>query len=237
VRLAKSLLAELIGTFALIFIGAGAVIVLPPHSIAAVALAHGLVIMIFAYAYGKDSGSLINPAMTISAVVAGEHPVLDAIPVIIMQLIGGIFGAEALLGIYGNGAPNQLGQTLIDLHHTTLLGGFLLEAIGSFFLANTILNAGIRGAGGNLAPLAIGMTLTVCIFAFGPITGGSLNPARTLGPAVANGNYSEVDIYFAAQILGGVVAGLLYRFVWKKSANTVAGGVPGEHSIPWGWPH
>jgi MIP family channel proteins len=216
-RLVKPLLAEFIGTFALIFIGAGAVTVLAPNQIAAVALAHGLVIMIFAYSYGKDSGSFINPAMTIAAVVAGEHSVMDAIPVIIVQLLGGIAGAEALLLIYGHGAPNQLGETLVDLHRTSMLGGFALEAIGTFFLANTLLNAAVRGTAGRLAPFAIGMTVTLCIMAFGPITGGSLNPARTLGPAVAMNNFSEVDVYFAAQILGAVVAGLLYRFVWKES--------------------
>jgi MIP family channel proteins len=218
-RLAKPLLAEFIGTFALIFIGAGAVTVLAPNNIAAVALAHGLVIMVFAYSYGKDSGSFINPAMTIAAVVAGEHSFWDAIPVIIVQLLGGIAGAEVLLLVYGHSAPHNLGETLIDLHKTSIWGGFALEAIGTFFLANTILNAAIRGIAGRLAPFAIGMTLTICIMAFGPITGGSLNPARTLGPAFAMNNYSEVDIYFAAQILGAVVAGLLYRFVWKDAGE------------------
>jgi MIP family channel proteins len=218
-RLAKPLLAEFIGTFALIFIGAGAVTVLAPNQIAAVALAHGLVIMTFAYAYGKDSGSYINPAMTLAAVVAGEHSILDAIPVIIVQLLGGIAGAEVLLLVYGHNAPHGLGSTLIDLHRTSVWGGFALEAIGTFFLANVILNGAIRGTAGKLAPFAIGMTLTLCIFAFGPITGGSLNPARTLGPAVATGNYSEIDIYFAAQIAGAIAAGLLYRFVWKEPAK------------------
>jgi MIP family channel proteins len=216
-RLAKPLLAEFIGTFALIFIGAGAVTVLTPNNIAAVALAHGLVIMIFAYSYGKDSGSYINPALTIAVVVAGEHSFLDAIPVIIVQFLGGIAGAEVLLLVYGHGAPHQLGATLIDFQKTSVWGGFALEAIGTFFLANTVLNAAARGTAGRLAPFAIGMTVTLCIMAFGPITGGSLNPARTLGPAFATNNFSEVDIYFAAQILGAAVAGLLYRFVWNES--------------------
>jgi glycerol uptake facilitator-like aquaporin len=226
-RLAKPLLAEFIGTFALIFIGAGAVTVLGANQIAGIALAHGLVIMAFAYAYGKDSGSYINPALVVAAVVAGEHSVLDAIPVILAQLLGGIAGAQALLLIYGPAAPHDLGATMIDLHRTTLMGGFALEAIGTFFLANTVLNAGLRGAAGALAPIAIGMTVTVCILAFGPITGGSVNPARTLGPAVAIGNYNEVGLYVVAQLLGGAVSGLLYRLVWNRSSKTV---VLGERS-------
>jgi MIP family channel proteins len=221
-RLAKPLLAEFIGTFALIFIGAGAVTVLAPNQIAGVALAHGLVIMAFTYAYGKDSGSYINPALTVAAVIAGEHSLLDAIPVILVQLLGGIAGAEALLMIYGPVAPHHLGATMIDLHRTSLMGGFLLEAIGTFFLANTVLNGALRGTAGALAPFAIGMTVTVCILAFGPITGGSVNPARTLGPAFATGDYSEVGIYVAAQLLGGAIAGLLYRLVWNRSAKPAA---------------
>jgi aquaporin Z len=218
-RLAKPLLAEFIGTFALIFIGAGAVTVLGPNHIAGIALAHGLVIMAFAYAYGKDSGSYINPALTVAAVIAGEHALLDAIPVILVQLLGGIAGAEALLLIYGPAAPHHLGATMIDLHRTTLMGGFMLEAIGTFFLANTVLNGALRGTAGALAPFAIGMTVTVCILAFGPVTGGSVNPARTLGPAVAIGNYSEVGLYVVAQLFGASVCGLLYRLVWNRSSS------------------
>jgi MIP family channel proteins len=216
-RLTKPLLAEFIGTFALIFIGAGAVTVLSSNQIVGIALAHGLVIMAFAYAYGKDSGSYINPALTVAAVVAGEHSALDAIPVIVAQLLGGIAGAECLALIYGPAAPHHLGETLIDLHRTTLLGGFLLEAIGTFFLANTVLNAALRGTAGRLAPFAIGMTVTGCILAFGPITGGSVNPARTFGPAFATGDFSEVGIYIAAQLIGAGCAGLLYRFVWNRA--------------------
>ncbi len=111
---AKSLLAEFIGTFALIFIGAGAVTVLAPNAIAAVALAHGFVIMTFAYTFGKDTASYINPAVTLSVVVAGELTVVEAIPIILAELLGGIMGALLLLAIYGHAAPNHLGATLID---------------------------------------------------------------------------------------------------------------------------
>ncbi|WP_428484464.1 MIP/aquaporin family protein [Rhodopila sp.] len=222
-RLGKPLLAEFIGTFALVFIGAGAVTVLAPNETVAVALAHGFVIMTFAYAFGNDSRSYINPALAIAGLVAGEHAVADVIQVIVAQLLGGIAGAALLAFVYGAGAPHHLGATLIDLNRTTLLGGFILEAIGTFFLANTVLNTAIRGTAGRLAPFAIGMTVSFCIMAFGSVTGGSLNPARTLGPAVASGDYSELSIYLAAQVLGAVMAGLLYRFVWKEAAPQASG--------------
>lgn len=213
---AKSLTAEFIGTFALIFIGAGAVTVMVPGTIGAVAFAHGLVIMVFAYAFGKDSGSYINPAVTLSVVVAGELSVAEAIPIIVVELLGGIVGALCLLAIYGGAAPNHLGATLIDLQMTSVWGGFLLETIGTFFLTNTVLNTAVRGAAGQFAPIAIGMSVTFCIIAFGAITGGSLNPARTLGPAIASGQYDNIGVYFAAQIAGAILAGALYRFVWKE---------------------
>jgi len=218
--LGKLLLAEFIGTFALIFIGAGAVTVLAPNDLIAIALAHGLVIMTFAYAFARDSYGYINPALVVGSLVAGVHSARDAIAMIVVQLLGGIAGALLLGAIYGFDAPNHLGATLMDLNRTTVLGGFVLEAIGTFFLANSVLNTAIRGAAGNLAPFAIGMTLSICIMAFGPITGGSLNPARTLGPAVASGDFSLTWVYVLAQVCGGVVAGLMYRFVWKEKQAT-----------------
>lgn len=213
----KLLFGEFLGTFALVFIGAGAVTVLEPSETVAVALAHGFVIMAFAYALGTHSRSYVNPALAIAAVVAGEASIRIALPVIIVQLLGGVAGAGVLLLVYGGGAPHHLGATLLDLNRTTLAGGFILEALGTFFLANTVLNTTIRGTAGKFAPFAIGMTVSFCIMAFGPITGGSMNPARTLGPAIAIGDYSQVPLYLLAQISGAVAAGLLFRFVWKQA--------------------
>ncbi|MBI0476976.1 aquaporin family protein [Sphingomonas sp. MA1305] len=216
-RFGKSLLAEFIGTFALIFIGAGAVIALSPNETVAVALAHGLTIMSIAYAFGNESGSYLNPALSLAVVIAGERKFAAAIPTILAQLAGGVGGGLALAAIYGAGAPHHLGATVVDLERTSLLGGAWLEALGTFLLANAVLNAAVRKTAGNLAPFAIGMTVALCIMAFGPVTGASLNPARTLGPAVAIGDYSQVGIYIVAQMLGAGAAALLYRFVWNRA--------------------
>jgi MIP family channel proteins len=227
-RLFKPLLAEFLGTFALIFVGAGAATLLAPTQIVAVALAHGFVIMTFAYTFGKDCGSYINPALTLSAVVAGEHSARDAAAIIVAQLLGGILGAQLLALIYGYGAPHHLGATLINLDQTTVLGGFLLEAIGTFFLANTMLNTAHRGTAGALAPFAIGMTVSLCILGFGSITGGSVNPARTIGPAIASGEYANIGVYLAAQVLGAVAAGLAYRFVWRTQDARAPARAPAQ---------
>ena len=94
-----------------------------------------------------------------------------------------------------------------------------MEAAGTFFLANAVLNTAVRRTAGQFAPFAIGMTVSFGIMAFGPVTGAALNPARTLGPAVAMGDFHEVGLYIGAQLSGAVFAALLYRFAFKQSGK------------------
>jgi aquaporin Z len=221
-KLSTSLLAELIGTFALIFIGAGAG-ALGIGGLVGVAFAHGLVVLGFAYAYGHISGTHINPAVTIGVWTAGKIESTRALAYIAVQLIGGILGAFALCQVLG-GTQTGLGATTLahglDVHGTTInvspAMGMVLEAILTFFLANAVLNAGISGKATVPGGIAIGLTLTFCILMGGPLTGASLNPARTLGPAVVSGNFADLWVYFVGPILGGVVAGLLYRGVFEE---------------------
>jgi MIP family channel proteins len=215
-RLSTSLVAELIGTFALIFIGAGSV-ALSSHPVG-VALAHGLVVVGFAYAYGHISGTHINPAVTLGVWVAGKIDAARAAAYIAVQLAGGILGALALRWVLG-GTASGLGVTRLaqnlDLHGSpytvTPAVGLFVEALLTFFLVNAVLNAGISGKATIPGGLAIGLTLTFCILMGGPLTGASLNPARTLGPAVAAGSYDDLWLYFAGPAAGGLVAGVLYR--------------------------
>jgi glycerol uptake facilitator-like aquaporin len=118
----------------------------------------------------------------------------------------------------------------VDTHRITYGGAFVLEAIGTFFLVNTVVHTAVRGSAGVLAPFAIGMTVTVCILMFGALTGGSINPARTIGPAVATGVYDGVPIYLVAQFVGGAVAGLLYRAFWVRAESRMSrtGAIPAE---------
>src|ERR1700710_2226902 len=201
-RLTKALAAEFIGTFALIFLGAGA----------ATALGGG---QIPAIAFGDISGGHINPAVTVGLAAAGEFPPRRVAPYIVAQVAGAIAAGYCLLSVFG-GPVNHLGATLVDTQRVTYGGAFALEAIGTFFLVNTVLHGAVRGAAGPLAPFAIGMTVTVCILMFGALTGGSVNPARTIGPAVATGEYDGIAIYLAAQLVGSMIAGALYRVFWSQ---------------------
>lgn len=216
-RLAPKLLAELIGTFAFVFIGAGTAAIVGDGvglpGIVAIALAHGLTIMAFAYAYGPISGGHMNPAVTLGMLAAGAMRVREAIGYIISQLAGGTIGALLLRVLLG-GTATGLGTPELA-HHLALgpatisvtpLAGFIIEAVLAFFLVSIVFGTAVVGRAGHLAPLAIGMTLTFNILMGGALTGAAFNPARALGPMIATGNLANAWLYVAAPIAGALVA-------------------------------
>lgn len=221
-KLSTSLVAEFIGTFALIFIGAGAG-ALGIGGLVGVAFAHGLVVVSFAYAYGHISGTHINPAVTAGVWAAGKIDPGRAISYIIFQILGGIAGAGTLAWVLG-GTETGLGATKLaeglavgsaTITITPVIG-LVVELILTFLLVNAVMNAGISGKATHVAGLAIGLTLTLAILMGGPLTGASLNPARTLGPAVVLGDLSDIWVYLAGPLAGGVIAGLLYRGLFEE---------------------
>lgn len=220
-KLSTSLLAEFIGTFALIFIGAGAG-ALGLGGLVGVAFAHGLVVVAFAYAYGHISGTHINPAVTLGVLAAGKIDPARAFSYIVFQILGGIVGAFALRWVLG-GAETGLGATTPQTVTTpggvtitiTAVIALVLEAILTFFLVNTVMNAGVSGKATPVDGLAVGFTLVFCILMGGPLTGASLNPARSIGPALAADNYTDLWVYLVGPALGGLAAGLLYKLVYE----------------------
>jgi MIP family channel proteins len=221
-KLSTSLLAEFIGTFALIFIGAGAG-ALGIGGLVGVAFAHGLVILCFAYAYGHISGTHINPAVTLGVWAAGKIDSARAGSYIVFQIAGGIVGALMLRWVLG-GTETGLGAThlaqALSVNGATInitpAVGMVLEAIMTFFLVNSVMNAGISGKATIPGGLAIGLTVTFCILMGGPLTGASVNPARSIGPAVATGNFTDLWVYLVGPALGGVLAGVLYKYVFEE---------------------
>lgn len=211
----KNLAAEFVGTFALIFIGAGA-LAIGQANLLAVALAHGLVIVGFAYAYGHISGTHINPAVTLGLLIAGEIEFVVAIGYWIVQFLGGILGAVVLNAVLPD--AGDLGVTILS-EGVGVGQGLIVEIVLTFFLVNTIFNTAVSGKSGNFAGLAIGLTLVFCILMGGPLTRASLNPARTLGPAVISGNYADIWLYFVGPLAGAILAALLYIGVLKDKGE------------------
>ena len=206
----RKLVAELIGTFTLIFIGAGSGAI-GSAGLVGVACAHGFVVLALAYAYGHISGTHVNPAVTIGLWVGKQIDTVTAIGYIVVQLIGGTLGAFALSFVLG-GTSSGLGATTLAAN-VSPIQGLVVEAILTFLLVNSIFNTAVSGKAGNAAPIAIGLTLVFAILMGGPLTGASLNPARTLGPAIATGNFANLWVYIVGPILGGIAAALLYSGV------------------------
>lgn len=227
-NLFKATVAEFVGTFTLVFIGAAAVAVtgLNGFDVVVPALAHGLVVTALIYTYGHISGTHINPAVTVGLLVGGHVDVVRAIAYVIAQLLGGIVAAVVLFSmvdgrtevIEGSGLGNpNFGQTVGALTADRVWTAALIEGILVFFLVSAVYQTAAFGKGGNLAGVAIGFTLTTCILAAGPYTGASVNPARTLGPAIMAGELGYVLPYFVGLFGGGIAAGLLQQFVLKPS--------------------
>lgn len=221
-KLSTSLVAELIGTFMLIFIGAGAG-ALGLGGLLGVALAHGFVVIGLAYAYGHISGTHLNPAVTAGVWAAGKIDAGRAISYIVFQILGGIAGAGMLAWVLG-GTETGLGATRLaeslSAGGTTITItpaiGFVVEVILTFFLVNAVMNAGISGKVTHVAGIAIGFTLISCILMGGPLTGASLNPARTIGPDLILGDFPDLWVYLLGPVVGGVGAGLLYRGLYEE---------------------
>src|ERR1700726_3006171 len=177
----------------------------------------------------------MTPAVTVGVLAAGAMRVGEAAGYIVSQLIGGVAGALLLRAVLG-GAATDLGTPA--LAHNLALGattltvapwaGFVIEAVLPFFLVTVVLGTAVAGRAGNLAPLAIGMTLTFNIIMGGALTGAAFNPARALGPMVATGNFADAWLYLTAPIVGAVVAALVHTGLARLIQEGMATGRPGS---------
>jgi MIP family channel proteins len=210
-------LAEFIGTFALVFVGIGA-IKTAGDDVLAVALAHGLTIAAFVAATMHISGGQFNPAVTFGLVCGGHMSIAAAIRYWIAQLLGATAAAFICLSLFArdvivNGTPHLA----TDL---TPGQGILVEAILTFFLVFVVHGTAVdERAQRAVGALAIGSTITLDILFGGPLTGAAMNPARVFGPAVAANFWKAHYIYWVGPLVGGALGGLVYRiFIERKPA-------------------
>jgi MIP family channel proteins len=221
-KLSSALVAEFVGTFALVFVGAGAA-ALGFGGPVGVALAHGLVVLAFVYSFGHLSGSHLNPAVTVGVWAAGKMDARRALSYIVFQLVGGIVAGYALVGLLG-GPVGGLGTGALARElavggatvTVTPAWGWFLEALLAFFWANAVLFCAVSGKAGNLAGVAIGLTVTSNFLIGGPLTGSIADPARQLGPALAASRFDHLALYLVAPLVGGVAAAMLHRFLGEK---------------------
>jgi MIP family channel proteins len=210
----KAALAELIGTFTLVFIGAGtgALAGTSGGGIVAVALAHGIALLVIVYAWGIISGAHVNPAVTLALAVTRKVTWERALYYWVAQFLGGILAAFLLLYLVGR--ETGLGATVGSLTTADPIRATIVEAVLTFFLVAAVFGTGVSGRNGNAAGAAIGLVLAMDILMGGALTGASMNPARTLGPALAMGDLSYLWIYIVGPAVGGIAAGLLFNYVF-----------------------
>lgn len=213
----RSFLAEFIGTFALVWLAAGAVCVdaMLPAGLGPVgiALAYGAAAALTTYALGRASGGHFNPAITAAVYVSKRIDAVKASFYVICQLLGAALAGLLLARTFQSrpeiaAQPPYLGSC--DLWAVGFRAATLIEAIATFLLVLVYYSARYEGRARSGWPVAVGLAVTAGSLALGPLTGGALNPARAFGPAVASGHWSHFYVYWVGPLVGAAAAALLY---------------------------
>ena len=218
----KPFIAEMIGTAILVLFGCGAAVLMGPEiGMTGISFAFGLAIVAAAYGLGPISGAHLNPAVSLGAFLAGRMSVGSLATYVVAQVIGGLVGAGVLYLIATGRADydiaiNGLGQNGFGagyLGEYSLMSALVFEAVMTFLFVTVILGATQNGAPAAMAGLAIGLTLTAIHLVGITVTGVSVNPARSAGPALLVGGKAMADlwVFIVAPLAGGALAGLLHR--------------------------
>jgi aquaporin TIP len=211
--------AEFVGTFTLIFVGAGSIIATGGGNLTAIALAHGLVIGVMASAVGHISGGHFNPAVTLGFLVTRRLAGRLAAVYWFAQFTAAILAALLLNGLLPEPQVDAVNLGAPALGPGISGGqGVVIEAILTFFLVWVIFAtaADPRGAFRMVAGLAIGFTISLDIFMGGPFTGAAMNPARAFGPELVENDWSNAWVWYVGPVLGGVLAALAYEWLYLR---------------------
>ncbi|KAA3457242.1 hypothetical protein Gotri_023911 [Gossypium trilobum] len=221
----KAYLAEFISTLVFVFAGVGSAIAynklttdaaLDPDGLVAIAVCHGFALFVAVAIGANISGGHVNPAVTFGLALGGQITILTGIFYWIAQLLGSIVACFLLKAVTG-------GLT-VPIHGlgagVGAIQGVVMEIIITFALVYTVYATAAdpkKGSLGTIAPIAIGFIVGANILAAGPFSGGSMNPARSFGPAVASGDFNGIWIYWVGPLIGGGLAGLIYGNVFMNS--------------------
>lgn len=220
----KKYISEFFGTFSLTFFACGVAVLIgcnTPAGIIATSLSFGLVIVAMAYSIGNVSGCHINPAVTIAMFIDERIDKKDCIAYIISQILGALSGSLILalcLGSFNVLGANSYGNMLPNDTKVTILIAFIIEIILTFFFVTVILTVTKKKEHSNIAGIIIGLTLVLIHLLGIPFTGTSVNPARSLAPALLQGNeaLNQVWIFILAPIIGSILASLFYKKILKE---------------------
>ena len=237
----RKLAVEFLGTAILVYLAVGVATLMfgfkfagasVAAGVVATALAFGLTLLALVYMIGPVSGSHVNPAVTVGAFLTGRIPLVEAVGYWIAQFAGGIVGALALWGTFstspfysrtitGLGTDGYGSKSLI---HIGAGGAFIFETVATAIFVFIILRVTSATANAATAAIAIGLTLTVVHLVGIPITGTSVNPARSLGPALVVGGtaLSQVWLFIVAPLVGGVLAAGLHRLLYDRDGEVLA---------------
>lgn len=231
--IAKRATAEFIGTAWLVFGGCGSAVLAAAFpavgiGLLGVSFAFGLTVLTMAYAIGHVSGCHLNPAVTVGLTVARRFPASEVIPYVVAQVLGAIVGAVVLY-LIASGKPGfDLGAGFASNGYGdhspggyTLAAGLVAEAVMTFAFVFVILGATDRRAPAALAPVAIGLCLTLIHLVSIPVTNTSVNPARSTGPAVLVGGWALAQLwaFWVAPLVGAAAAGIIYPLVAQDRAS------------------
>lgn len=216
----RHFVAEFVGTFALVFVGGAAIMVAvqtqAPDALLDVAVAHGLILALMVTATMRISGHL-NPAVTLGFLAARRIEPMMAVVYVIAQLLAAALAAYALKAIFpaAIAQTTRLGGQSIALDVSTGQAIFA-EAIATFFLTFVVFGTAVDPAAPKVGGFAIGLVVTADILAIGPLTGASMNPARSFGPAVVSGVLEGQMVYWVGPIIGSVIAAVLYDSLFLR---------------------
>ena len=222
---AKKYFSEFIGTLVLVFMGCGSAVFLgvsPEGGHLAVALAFGLSIVAMAYVIGNVSGCHINPAVSLSMLISKKMGILDFLGYVVSQVLGAIAGAGLLQLLLS--MTNLVDQTgglgSNSIAHTGIAGGLIIEIILTFIFVFVILGVVSDSSKGSVAGIVIGLTLTFVHIVGIPLTGTSVNPARSIGPAIFAGGdaLTNLWVFIVAPLIGAALAALVFACIKSKKA-------------------
>lgn len=222
----KALLAEFLGTFALIFVGVGVIATDKfggGSGLLGIALAHGLVIACLASALGATSGGHFNPAVSLGLFLGRKIDVMTMVSYWMAQLAGAAVGALLANMAFEHGSIMAVNHGIpVTVGAISQTQAIILEGLATFFLVMTVFGTAVDNRGPRLGALLIGLSIVVGILFCGPLTGAALNPARWFGPAVINNSVGQAVIYLVGPLAGGALAGILYPMLFGEKDEAVA---------------